>query len=85
MTAGGAFFWRGMPVPFRRGESIAAALAGIGVHAFGGDPSGAATRYFCGIGACQCCLVRVNGLTKEACLEPAEENIRVTALEDGDA
>ncbi|HSX73672.1 MAG TPA: 2Fe-2S iron-sulfur cluster-binding protein, partial [Shinella sp.] len=41
-------------------------------------------RYFCGIGACQCCLVRVDGLAKEACLEPAEENIRVTALEDGD-
>lgn len=80
MTAGGAFFWRGRPVPFRRGESIAAALAGIGVHAFGSDPSGAATRYFCGIGACQACAVSVDGVSMEACLTPARSGLLVTRL-----
>lgn len=85
MTTGGTFSWRGQSVPFRSGESIAAALAGINVSGFGKDPSGADTRYFCGIGACQCCLVRVDGRAREACLEPAMDGMVVTALEDVDA
>jgi predicted molibdopterin-dependent oxidoreductase YjgC len=82
MTTGGTFTWRGSPVHFREGESIAAALAGLGILGFGADPSGAQTRYFCGIGACQCCLVRIDGRVREACLEPAAAGLVVTGLED---
>ncbi|MDX0521980.1 ferredoxin [Sinorhizobium medicae] len=85
MTAVRTFFWQGIEVPFRAGESVAAALSGSNIHGFGKDNAGSQTRYFCGIGACQCCLVRVDGRTTEACLEPVHAGMIVTALEDGDA
>ncbi|MFQ6242210.1 2Fe-2S iron-sulfur cluster-binding protein [Sinorhizobium meliloti] len=85
MTTVGIFFWRGAEVPFRAGESIAAALAGSNIHGFGKDLAGSQTRYFCGIGACQCCLVRVDGRATEACLEPVYDGMVVMALEDDDA
>lgn len=85
MKAGGTFTWRGDAVPFRQGESIASALAGVGIHGFGVDPAGSQTRYFCGIGACQCCLVRINGQVREACLEPAVDGMTVSRLEDSHA
>ncbi|QEE43487.1 (2Fe-2S)-binding protein (plasmid) [Rhizobium sp. WL3] len=85
MTASGTFMWRGEAVPFREGQSIASALAGLGIHGFGVDPAGGQTRYFCGIGACQCCLVRIDGRVREACLEPAAAGMTVSRLEDSHA
>ncbi len=76
------FLWRGAPVSFRAGESIAAALSGANIHGFGHDGAGAETRYFCGIGACQCCLVSIDGRATEACLEPARAGLVVVSLED---
>jgi aerobic-type carbon monoxide dehydrogenase small subunit (CoxS/CutS family) len=36
-------------------------------------------RYFCGIGACQTCLVSVNGAAPvEACLTPARAGVQLT-------
>ncbi|MCE1236283.1 MAG: (2Fe-2S)-binding protein [Hyphomicrobiales bacterium] len=78
---GGTFSWNGRDVAFRAGESIGAALAGAGVDALGHDPAGRATRWFCGIGACQNCLVRVGGRLVEACLTPAEDGLVVVSAD----
>lgn len=78
------FSWRGATVTFRIGESIAAALAAVGIHHFGRDALGGEIRYFCGIGACQSCLVRVDGAVMEACLTVATPGLCVQALEDAD-
>ena len=78
------FDWMGREIPFRAGESIAAALDAAGIRTLGSDPAGNQVRYFCGIGACQSCLVRVDGSTREACITPARTGMRVTALEKAD-
>lgn len=74
--SGGTFLFAGHPVAFHDGETIAAALAAEGVFGYGRDPAGRDTRYFCGIGACQGCLVGVAGRLVEACLTPAEDGLR---------
>lgn len=75
------FHWMGHSIPFRPGESIAAALEAAGIRSFGPDTLGQETRYFCGIGACQCCLVRADGVVREACITAARHGMRVEALE----
>ncbi|MBX9468047.1 (2Fe-2S)-binding protein [Rhizobium sp. WL3] len=75
------FHWQGRAIPFRSGESLAAALDAAGVGSFGYGPLGEETRYFCGIGACQNCLLRVDGLIREACITPARPGMEVEALE----
>lgn len=66
------FNWLGTRVPFRRGETLAAALRRAGVDDLGSANGGLRARFFCGIGACQGCLVSVNGgAPVEACLTPA--------------
>jgi predicted molibdopterin-dependent oxidoreductase YjgC len=79
--SGGSFLWRGEPVAFREGESIAMALAKAGVRDLGVGGEGGALRYFCGIGACQNCIVSVGGSVVEACLTPACEGMAVEAVE----
>ena len=77
---GGSFLWQGVPVPFRAGESVAAALMRAGMRDLGIDGAGAGLRYFCGIGACQNCLVSVDGSVAESCLTPAREGLVVEAV-----
>lgn len=74
----GTFYWMGRSIPFREGDSIAAAFEAAGILSFGRD-----TRYFCGIGACQNCLIRIDGTTREACLIAARNGMRVESLEGG--
>lgn len=76
------FTFRGVVVPFRPGETIAAALLAAGVLDFSRDANGAQLRYFCGIGACQSCLVRIDGRVVEACLTPAAAGEAVLGLGD---
>lgn len=71
------FLWQGQPVAFTAGESIAAALTAAGIMNFGPDMAGRDTRYFCGIGACQGCLVQVDGRLTESCLTPASAGLQV--------
>ena len=78
---GETFDWMGRNIPFRMGESIAAALEAAGIFTFGPDTLGQETRYFCGIGACQCCLLRVDGVIREACITPVKAGMQVEALE----
>lgn len=75
------FHWQGHAIPFRTGESLAAALEAAGVVSFGYGPLGEESRYFCGIGACQNCLLRVDGLIREACITSARPGMQVEALE----
>lgn len=77
------FFWQEREIAFNEGESIAAALTAAGILSFGPDMAGHETRYFCGIGACQNCLVRVEGRTVEACLTPARAGIEVQGAGGG--
>lgn len=79
--SGGSFLWRGAAIPFRAGESVAAALMRAGVRDLGSDGAGARLRYFCGIGACQNCLVSVGGSVVESCLTPARDGLAVEAVE----
>lgn len=71
------------PVPFRPGQTVAAALLADGVRSWrttrvAGRPRGV----FCGIGVCFDCLVSVNGLLNErACLRPAAAGDVVTTQE----
>ena len=81
--SGGSFLWRGEPIAFREGESIAMALAKAGVRDLGVGGEGGALRYFCGIGACQSCLVSIDGSIVEACRTPAREGLDVASLGGG--
>jgi len=80
-----SFFWMAQPIPFRAGETVASALEAAGILSFGPSPTGRPTRYFCGIGVCQCCLVRIDGRVTEACLTPAYSGARVERVETSDA
>lgn len=79
---GATFSWMGRAIPFREGESIASALDAANVVSFGPDMPPSEARFFCGIGACQCCLVRVGGTIREACLTPASAQLQVEPAGD---
>ena len=74
------FLFNGIVVPFEAGEVIAAALDRAGVVSLGDGQDGCASRYFCGIGAWQACVVSVDGTRMEACLTPAHEGQRVQSI-----
>ena len=80
--SGGHFLWGGKPISFETGESIAIAVAKAGVRDLSAGEGGL-RRYFCGIGACQNCLVTIEGTLVEACLTPARDGLRVDAPEAG--
>lgn len=73
--------YAGQEITFNPGESVAAALENAGHISFGKDPLHQPTRYFCGIGACQSCLVRIDGIVRETCITPAAPGMRVESLE----
>ena len=73
----------GRPIPARKGEPIAAALAAQGIRvlrktARRGEPRGV----FCGIGQCTDCAMTVNGQPNvRTCVTMAEENMVVETQE----
>ncbi|MBB1075993.1 (2Fe-2S)-binding protein [Rhodoferax sp. 4810] len=72
-------YWNQQAVPFHPGETIAAALIRGGIVNLGEAAGGLQGRYFCGIGNCQACLVRVNEASPvEACLTPAQPGMRLS-------
>ena len=46
-----------------------------------GSPRGA----FCMMGVCQECLVRIDGMLRQACLTPVEDGMRVESVDPGGA
>jgi D-hydroxyproline dehydrogenase subunit gamma len=62
------FTFDGMPVEGHRGESLVAALLRAGHLLLRNAPQDAAPRgAFCCMGACQECVVRIDGRIIEAC------------------
>lgn len=60
------------------GESLVAALAAAGIRALKISPKRAEPRgAFCMMGICQDCLVEVNGVRRNACLEPIADGMVV--------
>jgi len=77
----GCFFWNDRPVAFESGETIAAALLRAGIADLGPSRDTLGGRIFCGIGACQGCVVAIAGAAPvEACLTPAREGLRLSPL-----
>ena len=73
-----AFFFDGTPVEACEGDSIAAALLAGGIVASGTAASGQRPRGpFCMMGACQECIVLVDGRRIEACRVRATAALRV--------
>jgi hypothetical protein len=75
-------FWQELPVPFERGETLAAALLRSGIFDLGSAGIAVRGRVFCGIGACQSCLIAIEGgVPVEACLTLAEEGMRAGPIQ----
>lgn len=75
-----SFFWNGQRISFEPADTIAAALERAGVTDLGAGQGPCNARYFCGIGACQACVVSVGGTPAEACLTPAQAGQQVRTL-----
>jgi sarcosine oxidase subunit alpha len=82
-------FERGKPVriflrdkPFKAylGETVAAALYASGVKVYSKSVKYRRPRgFFCGIGKCSSCLMRVDGLPHtRICIEPVKDNMKIT-------
>ena len=78
--SGETFLFDGAAIPFAANETIARALDRSGIRNFGAGQGTTAGRYFCGIGACQACIVSVDGTSMEACLTPARSGLRVARI-----
>ena len=77
-------YWCDRQIPFNPGEMLAYTLLREckDESGFGKSCNGQVFGLFCGIGACQGCLVTVEGRgTVEACLMPASEDMRVHAIQ----
>ena len=73
------FSFDGSPVTARPGQSLAAALTAAGYRCLGETAEGAARGMFCGMGACQGCLVTIDGTPDHrACMTMAAEGMVVT-------
>ncbi|HEX4790436.1 MAG TPA: (2Fe-2S)-binding protein [Actinospica sp.] len=70
----------GVPLDVLPGQTIAAALWSVGIHAWRETRVSRRPRgVFCGIGVCFDCLVTVNGVPNQrACLLPAEPGDAIT-------
>lgn len=76
MSARAEFDWNGLAIPFRPGETLAAALLRAGAdraprtegRSEDQPEDRPAFAYFCGIGMCQSCLVICDGRAVEACI-----------------
>ncbi len=73
------FSYDGEPVTAYRGESIAAALHAAGVRVLSRSVTRDRPRgFFCGIGKCSSCLMRVDGIPSvRTCIVPAEQGMEV--------
>ena len=78
MTGRPTFAFDGREVPFREGQSVAAALTGAGIRAFRRNEAGNSRGLFCGIGVCQDCVVEIDGAANQrACVARAAVGMRV--------
>ncbi|MCP5091776.1 MAG: (2Fe-2S)-binding protein [Gammaproteobacteria bacterium] len=80
----GFVYWCDRRVPFRPGESLAYTLLRETAAGYGTSVIGQTYGLFCGIGACQGCLVEVEGRgVVEACLTFPDDGMRVNPVHSG--
>jgi ferredoxin len=71
----------GRAIAARAGEPIAAALWANGIRVMRTMPgSGSARGYFCGIGRCGSCLMRVDGGPAPTCVTPVRDGMVIEVL-----
>lgn len=84
-----AVHFEGREFTLREGENLAAELLAAGVMPFRYTPvSGAPRNPFCMMGACFECLVRIDGITRQACMSEVSEGMQIAVMpfgENGDA
>lgn len=69
----------GQTLTARAGDTLAAALLRAGIPVFRHTPEhGSARGPYCMMGACYDCLVLVDGVTRQACMTPVRDGMRVT-------
>ena len=77
------FQWNGQPIEARPEDSIAAALTQAGIRTFGTSRTGRERGLFCGMGACQECLVTIDGnRSQRACMTEVRADMAVEAQDD---
>lgn len=75
------FRWDDSEIRCRAGETVATALLCAGQLDLRRSPrAGGARGVYCMMGVCQECLIRVDGVVRQACLTPAEDGMRVERL-----
>lgn len=76
------FYWKGKPLKFLEGETIASALFAGGIRVFGHHPRDRAPQgIFCANGQCAQCLVLSDGVPLKSCMEPARPGMHVEPVE----
>ena len=76
-----AFRWNGSEIRCRAGETVAVALLCAGRLDLRRSPRAGSPRgAFCMMGVCQECLVRVDGVLRQACLTPAEDGMCIESV-----
>jgi predicted molibdopterin-dependent oxidoreductase YjgC len=76
------FSFDGEPVMAFAGETLAAALLASGIRGFGRNPvDGSSRGLFCAMGACQECVVEVDGSLVEACRTTVRDGMSVAKTE----
>ena len=78
------FTFDGRPLTARSGDSLAAALEAVGHRALGRTRAGRTRSLWCGMGACQECLVAIDGrLSQRACMVEVAPGMTVASQHDG--
>ncbi len=77
------FSWNGQPIEACSGDSIAAALTMAGIRSFGTSSTGRKRGLFCGMGACQECLITIDGKrSQRACMSEVRADMQVESQND---
>ena len=72
------FYYKGKKMKAYEGETIASALYANGIKVFSRSKKGRARGFFCGIGKCSSCLMRVDGVPNiRTCITPVREGMMV--------
>jgi len=76
------FYYNGKKLRAYEGETIASALYANGIKVFSRSKKGRARGFFCGIGKCSSCLMKVDGVPNiRTCITPVREGM---VVEDND-
>jgi len=77
-----SFQFNGQEIIGYAGESVAAALIAAGILTNRTSPTGMPRGYYCGMGVCWECIVRINGKhTQRACMQLLESGMIVETVE----